>query len=135
MDDLLDMKFDLSIETDNPAILRDQIRESTQIYYHYAHKLKIAEANVAQAKLDLKVLEARLADGMRVDNPKVSETKIDKMMATFPEYVTGVQTLNAAKFVEGKYAALVKSLEQRYSLLVSVAYLIKQELRQQDITI
>jgi len=135
MDDLLDMKFDLSIETDNPAILRDQIRGATEIYYHYAHKLKIAEANVAQAKLDLKQLEAKIADGLRAENSKISEAKIDKVMASFPEYVTGVQVLNASKFVEGKYAALVKSLEQRHSLLVSVAYLIKQELRQQDMTI
>jgi hypothetical protein len=81
--------------------------------------------------LAIKVKEAELSQGL-VDGKgkQLSDAKIEKALYTFPEYRELQEELNACKEVEGKCSAIIKSLEQRHSIMITVASLIKHELRQ-----
>ena len=126
-----EIELDLSIAANDTPKLIQQLQESPQIYWHFAMKYEEAKRAVANIKLEIKVKEAELARGLRDEKGKaLSDSKIATALFTFDEYKKMHQEMNKRKEIEGKCSAIVRALEQRHSIMTTVASLIKHELRQ-----
>jgi len=122
-------KLDLTIATDDITKLQQQIYDSASLYASYAVKLEDVRNNISQISLDMRVMEANIASKLRELNPKISESRIDKMLWEEAAYIDINRTLNQLKTQEGKLRAVVKGIELRHSLMIASIPLIREEIR------
>lgn len=126
-----DLELDLSIATDNTPKLLEQLQQSPGIYWHFASAYEKAKRAVASQKLAIKIKEAELVAGLVDEKGRaLSDNKIERRMYTFDVYRALQEELIVRKELEGKCNAIVKALEQRHSIMITVASLIKHELKQ-----
>ena len=120
---------DFSVCIEDTSKLLQQMQESPLIFFKFSCVYEDSKRKVADLKLKCRIIEAEIAKKLRTENPKISEAKIDKSYFEFEEYVTLNKKLNEAKHKEGKFYAVIKTLEQRHAILITGASLIKSELR------
>jgi len=58
-------KLDLTINSSDPEIFRQQMEESAEIYWQFSNNLESARSRVAGLKLELKRAEAEIANELR----------------------------------------------------------------------
>jgi hypothetical protein len=122
-------KLDLKIISDDPIKFREQMEESSEIYWQFSNQLEIAKSRVAQKKVELKTLEVKIANELRNTEAKMSEARIERSLYDYPMYVKAMEQFNELKEVEGKLGAIVKSLDIRHGLILSIAGMKKREAR------
>lgn len=126
-----ELELDLSIAARNTPKLIEQLQQSPHIYWQFAMQYEEAKRAVANIKLEIKVKEAELATKLKDEKGKaLSDAKIATALFTFDEYQQMHDEMNKRKEIEGKCNAIVRALEQRHSIMITVASLVKQELRQ-----
>jgi hypothetical protein len=102
---------------------------SASTYFFYGDKLQQIRTKINEIKLSTRMLESYIAEELRQSDMKISEAKIEKKFYLSKDYVALVQQYNTLLDKEGKLQALIRALEQRHSLLITCANLIKEELR------
>jgi len=122
-------KLYLKIHSEDPIKFREQMEESAELYWFYSNQLEGAKSKVAQMKVELKILEVRIANELRINDSRMSEARIERSLYDYPEYVEAMGRFNEVKFLEGKLGALVKSLDIRHGLILSIAGMKKREAR------
>ena len=123
--------LDLSIDINDTSKLMEQLQTSPIMYWEWAKLYEKSKRAVANLKLKLKVRESSIAKHLRDTNQKISEARIDKSYFDYDDYVETHHQLNKAKQTEGNLSSILKSLEQKHSIMITVASLLKAELRQQ----
>lgn len=122
-------KFDLRIYSEDPVKFREQMEESAEVFWHFSNQLESAKDNTAKLKVEIKRLESSIANELRQGESKVSEARIERSLYDYPSYIDVMERFNEAKALEGKLGALVKSLEIRHGLILSIAGMKKREAR------
>jgi hypothetical protein len=122
-------KFDLRIYSEDPIKFREQMEESAEVFWHFSNQLELAKDNTAKLKVEIKKLEASIANELRQEETKISEARIERSLYDYPSYLELIERFNKAKAVEGKLGALVKSLEVRHGLILTFAGMKKREAR------
>jgi hypothetical protein len=122
-------KLDLKIHSEDPEKFRVQMEESAELYWFYSNQLETAKSKVAQMKVELKTLEVRIANELRINDSKMSEARIERSLYDYPEYVEAMGRFNEIRFLEGKLGAVVRSLDVRHGLILSIAGMKKREAR------
>jgi len=122
-------KLDLTINSSDPEIFRQQMEESAEIYWQFSNNLESARSRVAGLKLELKRAEAEIANELRRSEAKMSEARIERSLYDNEDYIRLMEQFNAARELEGKFGAIVKSLDIRHGLILSIAGMKKREAR------
>ena len=117
----------LKIDSEDPEKFRELMEESAELYWQFGQGLENAKGRVAAIKVELKILEVEIANELRSGDGKMSEARIERSLYDYPNYVEAMERFNEARALEGKLAALVKSLEVRHSLILSIAGMKKRE--------
>jgi len=122
-------KLDLRIYSEDPVKFREQMEESAELYWKFSNQLEEAKTSVAQIKVELKTKEVKIANELRSGDSKMSEARIERSLYDYPEYVAAMERFNAIRAIEGKLGAIVKSMDIRHGLILSIAGMKKREAR------
>jgi len=122
-------KLDLKIYSEDPVKFREQMEESAELYWQFSNQLETAKSRLAQLKIELKTKEVKIANELRRNDTKMSEARIERSLYDFPEYIETMERFNEVKELEGKLGAIVKSLDIRHGLILSIAGMKKREAR------
>jgi len=121
---------DLSIDASTPGRIVEQMQQQPNLYAYYAEQLEEAKYRTAEVKTQIEQRKAEIAKTLRDSDPKISEAKIEKVIPTYPDMGVLHSAYNQIKLEEGKLQVLVKALEHRMSVLMTICALRRQELRQ-----
>ena len=122
-------KLDFKIYSEDPVLFREQMEEAAELYWHFSNQLETAKSRVAQMKVELKTLEVKIANELRSSETKISEARIERSLYDYPDYVQAMERYNELKEVEGKLGAVVKGLDIKHGLTLSIAGMKKREAR------
>lgn len=122
--------IDLSVDASSPTSLMDQMQQAPVNFAFYANKLEEAKFETAQLKVSIERRKSQVASELRSTHDKISESRIDKSYYADPRYIELVDKLNSKRRIEGKLQVIVRALESRTAILMSISGLKRQELRQ-----
>lgn len=80
-----------------------------------------AKAHTDAAKDHLAQVAASVADTLREDDPKISETKIQSLLPNDPSYRKAQTAYRAAQYRQARYEGLYEAFRQRGSMLKTLA--------------
>jgi hypothetical protein len=122
LDDVVDIKT-----------LLDEMRKQPSIYARYAMGYEKIKSEVNSLKLNLKILESEIARKIREIDAKCSEAKIERMLFENAEYIEAHKALNQLREKEGHFNAIVRTLEQKHSLMLTMSAIMKEEMKQLNV--
>lgn len=113
---------DLEFDRDN---LEEVWRQQPRLLMEYGSKLAWAEREVADAKLSLDAIEAKIYDNERknlsMNGVKFNESVLDAKVKTNPQYLAKRQKLDEARYVADLYKHAVSAFSHRRDMIVQAS--------------
>lgn len=113
---------DLEFDRDN---LEEVWRQQPRLLMEYGSKLAWAEREVADAKLSLDAIEAKIYDNERknlsMNGIKFNESVLDAKVKTNPQYLAKRQKLDEARYVADLYKHAVSAFSHRRDMIVQAS--------------
>ncbi|EMA2752332.1 TPA: hypothetical protein RMT52_005084 [Escherichia coli] len=113
---------DLEFDRDN---LDEVWRKQPCLLMEYGSKLAQAERAVAEAKLNLDAIEAKLYDterkNMSMNGIKFNESMLDAKVKTNPQYLSKRQKLDDARHIADIYKHAVVAFSHRRDMIVQAS--------------
>ncbi|KVI95749.1 hypothetical protein AWS44_20605 [Enterobacter hormaechei subsp. xiangfangensis] len=113
---------DLEFDRDN---LEEVWRQQPRLLMEYGSKLAWAEREVADAKLSLDAIEAKVYDNERknlsMNGIKFNESVLDAKVKTNPQYLAKRQKLDEARYVADLYKHAVSAFSHRRDMIVQAS--------------
>ncbi|EJF6784728.1 hypothetical protein M8194_004346 [Escherichia coli] len=120
---------DLEFDRDN---LEEVWRRQPRLLMKYGSKLAHAERSVAEAKLNLEAVEAKLYDTERknlsMNGIKFNESVLDAKVKTNPQYLSKRQKLDEARHIADIYKHAVAAFSHRRDMIVQASKMAIVEL-------
>lgn len=120
---------DLEFDRDN---LEEVWRRQPRLLMEYGSKLAHAERSVAEAKLNLEAVEAKLYDTERknlsMNGIKFNESVLDAKVKTNPQYLSKRQKLDEARHIADIYKHAVAAFSHRRDMIVQASKMAIVEL-------
>ncbi|EOS3005346.1 hypothetical protein H5V49_RS20800 [Escherichia coli] len=120
---------DLEFDRDN---LEEVWRRQARLLMEYGSKLAHAERSVAEAKLNLEAVEAKLYDTERknlsMNGIKFNESVLDAKVKTNPQYLSKRQKLDEARHIADIYKHAVAAFSHRRDMIVQASKMAIVEL-------
>lgn len=120
---------DLEFDRDN---LEEVWRRQPRLFMEYGSKLAHAERSVAEAKLNLEAVEAKLYDTERknlsMNGIKFNESVLDAKVKTNPQYLSKRQKLDEARHIADIYKHAVAAFSHRRDMIVQASKMAIVEL-------
>ncbi|HCP0221475.1 TPA: hypothetical protein OCM53_004021 [Escherichia coli] len=120
---------DLEFDRDN---LEEVWRQQPRLLMEYSSKLAHAERSVAEAKLNLEAVEAKLYDTERknlsMNGIKFNESVLDAKVKTNPQYLSKRQKLDDARHIADIYKHAVAAFSHRRDMIVQASKMAIVEL-------
>ncbi|MDT7012614.1 hypothetical protein [Enterobacter cancerogenus] len=113
---------DLEFDRDN---LEEVWRQQPRLLMEYGSKLAWAEREVADAKLSLDAIEAKIYDNERknlsMNGIKFNESVLDAKVKTNPQYLAKRQKLDESRYVADLYKHAVSAFSHRRDMIVQAS--------------
>ncbi|EOV3130193.1 hypothetical protein ACOB7R_003861 [Enterobacter hormaechei] len=113
---------DLEFDRDN---LEEVWRQQPRLLMEYGSKLAGAEREVADAKLSLDAIEAKIYDNERknlsMNGIKFNESVLDAKVKTNPQYLAKRQKLDEARYIADLYKHAVSAFAHRRDMVVQAS--------------
>ncbi|KMI22843.1 hypothetical protein SM87_06044 [Klebsiella pneumoniae] len=113
---------DLEFDRDN---LEEVWRQQPRLLMEYGAKLARAEREVADAKLSLDAIEAKIYDierkNMSMNGIKFNESVLEAKVRTSPQYLAKRQKLDDARLIADIYKHAVTALSHRRDMIVQAS--------------
>lgn len=119
---------DLEFDRDN---LEEVWRKQPRLLMEYGSKLAQADRDVAEAKLNLEAVEAKLYDTERktgMNGIKFNESVLDAKVKTNPQYLSKRQKLDEARHIADIYKHAVAAFSHRRDMIVQASKMAIVEL-------
>ena len=113
---------DLEFDRDN---LEEVWRKQPRLLMEYGSKLAQADRDVAEAKLNLEAVEAKLYDTERknlsMNGIKFNESVLEAKVRTNPQYLAKRQKLDDARHIADLYKHAVAAFSHRRDMIVQAS--------------
>ncbi|EDS2276941.1 hypothetical protein GUV51_004591 [Salmonella enterica subsp. enterica serovar Eko] len=113
---------DLEFDREN---LEEVWRKQPRLLMEYGSKLAQAEREVADAKLSLDAIEAKIYDNERknlsMNGIKFNESVLDAKVKTNPQYLVKRQKLDEARHIADLYKHAVSAFSHRRDMIVQAS--------------
>lgn len=113
---------DLEFDREN---LEEVWRKQPRLLMEYGYKLAQAEREVADAKLSLDAIEAKIYDNERknlsMNGIKFNESVLDAKVKTNPQYLAKRQKLDDARHIADLYKHAVSAFSHRRDMIVQAS--------------
>ncbi|ECJ9216124.1 TPA: hypothetical protein ACW3YH_004737 [Salmonella enterica subsp. enterica serovar Thompson] len=113
---------DLEFDREN---LEEVWRKQPRLLMEYGSKLAQAEREVADAKLSLDAIEAKIYDNERknlsMNGIKFNESVLDAKVKTNPQYLAKRQKLDDARYIADLYKHAVSAFSHRRDMIVQAS--------------
>lgn len=120
---------DLEFDRDN---LEEVWRKQPRLLMEYGSKLAQADRDVAEAKLSLEAVEAKLYDTERkhlsMNGIKFNESVLEAKVKTNPQYLSKRQKLDDARYIADMYKHAVAAFSHRRDMIVQASKMAISEL-------
>lgn len=120
---------DLEFDRDN---LEEVWRKQPRLLMEYGSKLAQADRDVAEAKLSLEAVEAKLYDTerkhMSMNGIKFNESVLEAKVKTNPQYLYKRQKLDDARYIADMYKHAVAAFSHRRDMIVQASKMAISEL-------
>lgn len=125
-----DFELDLKIDIDNPKKLMEQLQKVAHQYWEIGKVYEKSKKITADLKLQLRIKESEIATELRNTHTKISEARINSSFFDYQDYIELNKEYNTAKYNESYLSSMLEALKIKHSVMLTVASLLKAELRQ-----